>query len=172
MTYTIAVCTVKNSCPKHVEFYSKNKFEKLVHLVVLCIRLYHDARSSERQTNDTTEEDKYIYNIVGPGNLYRPPGCGGTSFLALHPVYKRFSPRHLLFAFYTKKLQSAPDMRKNNLPLKPHNMRILFHFYTNINKGLSLLRGSAEFYSQTGIIRVIAYRHVNPLNTELNPICQ
>jgi len=35
MTYTIAVCAVKNSwwgqgnCPKHVDFYSKNKFEKL-----------------------------------------------------------------------------------------------------------------------------------------------
>jgi len=41
MTYTIAVYTVKNfddgqrNCPKHVEFYSKNKFEKLVHLVGL-----------------------------------------------------------------------------------------------------------------------------------------
>jgi hypothetical protein len=39
MTYTIAVCTVKTlddgqrNCPKHVEFHSKNKFEKLVHLV-------------------------------------------------------------------------------------------------------------------------------------------
>jgi len=39
MTYTIAVWTVKNpddrqrNCPKHVEFPSKNKFEKLVHLV-------------------------------------------------------------------------------------------------------------------------------------------
>jgi len=39
MTYTIAVFTVKTpddgqrNCPKHVEFYSKNKFEKLVHLV-------------------------------------------------------------------------------------------------------------------------------------------
>ena len=39
MTYTTAVCTVKNNddgqrnCPKHVEFYSINKFEKLVHLV-------------------------------------------------------------------------------------------------------------------------------------------
>jgi len=33
MTYTIAVCTVKTpddgqrNCPKHVEFYSKNKLE-------------------------------------------------------------------------------------------------------------------------------------------------
>ena len=39
MTYTIAVCSVKTSdngqrnFPKHVEFYSRNKFEILVHLV-------------------------------------------------------------------------------------------------------------------------------------------
>ena len=39
MTDTSVACTVKISddgqrnCPKHVEFYSKNKFEKLVHLV-------------------------------------------------------------------------------------------------------------------------------------------
>ena len=34
-----------------VEFYSKNKFEKLVHLVGFIIRIYHDARSSECQNN-------------------------------------------------------------------------------------------------------------------------
>ena len=46
MTYTIAVRTVKETtddgqrnCPKHVEFYSKNKFEKLVHLVGFIIRI-------------------------------------------------------------------------------------------------------------------------------------
>jgi len=45
MTYTIPVCTVKRTlddgqrnCPKHVEFHSKNKFEKLVHLVGFIIR--------------------------------------------------------------------------------------------------------------------------------------
>jgi len=54
MTYTIAVCTVKTSydgqrnCLKHVEFYSKKKFEKLVHLVGFIIRIYDDARSPER----------------------------------------------------------------------------------------------------------------------------
>jgi len=37
------------NCPKHVEFYSKNKFEKLVHLVGFIIRIYHDARSPERR---------------------------------------------------------------------------------------------------------------------------
>ena len=45
MTYTIVVCTVKKTaddgqrnCPKHVEFYSKNKFEELVHVVGFIIR--------------------------------------------------------------------------------------------------------------------------------------
>jgi len=34
----------------HVGFYSKNKFEKLVRLVGFIIRIYHEARSLERQT--------------------------------------------------------------------------------------------------------------------------
>ena len=39
----------QKTCPKHAEFYSKNKFEKLVYLVGFIIRIYHDARSSECQ---------------------------------------------------------------------------------------------------------------------------
>ena len=39
----------QKTCPKHVEFYSKNKFEKLVHLIGFIIRIYHDARYSECQ---------------------------------------------------------------------------------------------------------------------------
>jgi hypothetical protein len=39
----------QRNCLKHVEFYSKNKFEKLVHVVGFIIRIYHDARSPERQ---------------------------------------------------------------------------------------------------------------------------
>ena len=44
MTYTIAVLQWKTTddgqrnCPKHVEFYPKNKFEKLAHLVGFIIR--------------------------------------------------------------------------------------------------------------------------------------
>jgi len=38
----------QRNSPKHVEFYFKNKFEKLVHLVGFIIRIYHDARSPER----------------------------------------------------------------------------------------------------------------------------
>ena len=44
-----------------VEFYSKNKFEKLVHLVFFIIRIYHDARSPERQINNIIEK---IYKIT------------------------------------------------------------------------------------------------------------
>ena len=39
----------QRNCPKHVEFCSKNKFEKIVHVVGFIIRIYHDARSPERQ---------------------------------------------------------------------------------------------------------------------------
>ena len=40
----------QRKCLKHVEFYSKNDFKNSVHLVALIIRIYHDARSPERQT--------------------------------------------------------------------------------------------------------------------------
>ena len=46
-TYTIAMCTWKTAddgrrnCPKHVEFYSKIKFEKIRHLVCFNITLNH-----------------------------------------------------------------------------------------------------------------------------------
>ena len=36
----------QRNCPKHVQFYSKNKFEKSVHLVGLIVRIYDDARSN------------------------------------------------------------------------------------------------------------------------------
>jgi len=67
MTYNTAVCTEKKTpdngqknCPKHVEFYSKNKFEKLVHVVGFIIRIYHDARSPERQNTDHIFQKDYI----------------------------------------------------------------------------------------------------------------
>jgi len=37
----------QRNCPKHVEVYSKNKFENFVHLVGFIIRICHDARSRE-----------------------------------------------------------------------------------------------------------------------------
>ena len=35
--------------PKHAEFHSKDKFEKLVHVVGFVITIYHDARSPGHQ---------------------------------------------------------------------------------------------------------------------------
>ena len=39
----------QRNCPKHIEFYSKNKFEKLMHLVGFIIRISDEARPPERQ---------------------------------------------------------------------------------------------------------------------------
>ena len=41
----------QKTCPKHVGFYSKNKLEKLVHLVGFITRIYQDARSHKCQKN-------------------------------------------------------------------------------------------------------------------------
>jgi len=49
----------QRNCPRQVEFYSKNKFVKLVHLVGFIIRIYHDARSPERQNQSV-----FLYMLV------------------------------------------------------------------------------------------------------------
>jgi len=73
MTYTIAVRTVQNSwwwteelSETCIEFYSKNKFEKLVHLVGFIIRIYHEAPSPERQKSGFcfSNKIKYLYLII------------------------------------------------------------------------------------------------------------
>ena len=69
----------QRNCPKHVEFYSKNKFEKLVHLVGFIIRIYHDARSPERQKKKKKRKKKlsklrdFILTTVKTQTLYRRP---------------------------------------------------------------------------------------------------
>ena len=71
MVYVIQVCCLQwktpdngqRNCPKHVEFYSKNKFDKLVHLVGFILRMYHDARSPEGQIQK--KESKWFYTRYG-----------------------------------------------------------------------------------------------------------
>jgi len=51
----------QRNCPGHVEFYSKNKFEKLFHLFGFIIRIYHDARSPELQINHINFHHTTLY---------------------------------------------------------------------------------------------------------------
>jgi hypothetical protein len=63
----------RKTSPKHVEFYSKNKFEKLVHLVGFVIKIYHAARSSECQIQSDKFESTRGSNVGGMGytRIYR-----------------------------------------------------------------------------------------------------
>ena len=56
----------RGKCPKHVEYYSKNKFEKLVHLVGFIIRIFQDVPSSERQI---------LYDSDNGASRLRSCGC-------------------------------------------------------------------------------------------------
>jgi len=60
----------QRNCLRHVEFYSTNKFVKLVHLVGFIIRIYHDARSAERQNCLTCW--LMLYAIQGQPTSLRP----------------------------------------------------------------------------------------------------
>jgi hypothetical protein len=52
ITHNNGIChtDLLTAVSKPVEFYWKSKFKKLVHLVGFIIRIYHNARSPERQT--------------------------------------------------------------------------------------------------------------------------
>jgi len=65
--YTITVCTVKTpddgqrNCPKHVEFYSKNKFEKFVHLVGFIKRISTKSYHILHLPNIVTDLDVRVF---------------------------------------------------------------------------------------------------------------
>ena len=66
----------QRNCPKRLDFYSKNKFQKSLHLVGFIIRIYDDGRSPERQI-------RYDGLRIGlPGQLTYI--CGQTKNLPTH----------------------------------------------------------------------------------------
>jgi len=92
MIYTIAVCKVKKipddrqrNCPKHVKFYSKNKFEKWVHLVGFNRRVsfvWHTGYVMEYK----------IYSVVGLQYFH------GIRKFSLKMIYDR--PKHVAEMWY------------------------------------------------------------------------
>ena len=84
----------QRNCLKHVEFHSKDKFEKLVHLVGFIIGIYHDAWSHECQIyHDARSHECQIYHDARSHEcqIYhdaRSHGCQiciyGTSNIAPH----------------------------------------------------------------------------------------
>jgi len=47
---------VQGNYPKHVEFYSKNKFEKLLHLVGFLIRIFRAYHAAKQRTHTRSKE--------------------------------------------------------------------------------------------------------------------
>jgi len=61
----------QRNCPKHVEFYSTNKFEKLVHLVGFIIRSYHGARSPSSSSSSSSSLGTTTLCGFWPALLFR-----------------------------------------------------------------------------------------------------
>ena len=111
----------QGNCPKHLEFYSKNKFEKLVHLVGFIRRICHDARSPECQNlnccSPTFSHGKTPKIIsLSRGNptqesVYRPENIDAYGSIQsllqyrhlpdkISRIISNFS-RHLIFKYFT-----------------------------------------------------------------------
>jgi len=67
----------QRNCPKHVEFHSKNKFEKLVHLVGFIIRIYHVGRSHGHQIHLSSSQhtgvvrSSYVWDHEGANRKWK-----------------------------------------------------------------------------------------------------
>ena len=92
-------------------FYSKNKFEKLVHLVGFVVRIYYDARSAERQiwrglftTSKSTELPNGSFQVR---RFHKECDWSqmATSFIFINSVLKFFFNRKIL----TLKLTALPQ---------------------------------------------------------------
>jgi len=62
------VCTAddgQRNWPKYVEFYSKNKFEKLVHLVGFIIRAYVDINGVSNDIARASDTKHPVVGLVG-----------------------------------------------------------------------------------------------------------
>jgi len=82
----------QRNCPKHVEFYSKNKFQKLVYLVSFIIRIYHDAGSPERQL-----KNEWRYTSTPPLTF---TACTGKNYFFLLYLYEEVNITRLGRVFF------------------------------------------------------------------------
>jgi len=55
----------QRNCPKHIEFYSKNKFEKLVQLFDYIIRIYHQFCPDPARKLSANLYDIYHCSVYG-----------------------------------------------------------------------------------------------------------
>ena len=84
----------QRNCPKHAEFCSKNKFEKLVHLVGFIIRSYHDARSPECQK---ARVHVVFLDCIGRGEKF---SCTGFEIKETTSFIYNFGRKIYLFLFF------------------------------------------------------------------------
>jgi len=96
---------VQKTCPKHVQFYSKDKYEKVVHLIGFIIRIYegHSIRNLLRATKVHRSWYKFRsmsfiplhfrYFLTMSPTTFVHSSYLGTSLIIL-PRYKNYSRIH------------------------------------------------------------------------------
>jgi hypothetical protein len=107
----------QRNCPKHVEFYSKNKFEKFVHLVGFIIRIYHSGmyydvplkdwgKFSDRETDSCADVPEPVQH---PHRLPFLPHS--QPYVSAVPLLRAKLPHFLLVVPIRASASSHPQLR-------------------------------------------------------------
>ena len=99
----------QRNCPKQVEFYSKNKLEKLVHLVGFIIRIYHDAWSPERQSRDTVTHLLLLVTTTSSSSILK--SLHFTQTLYLHFPHDCYNEQSVFLKTTHRVLYSGRKLR-------------------------------------------------------------
>ena len=91
---------------QNIQFYSKNKFEKLVHLVGYIIRIYHDVRCAECQNLTPSVPSLCISSSWGfPFSRLPAPMNNSKLFYRLGVLVHNFYFKKILVLYTITKLQ-------------------------------------------------------------------
>jgi hypothetical protein len=95
--YSTRLLMWTETCPKHVEFYSKNKFEKLVHLVGFIIRILnivyirHFLQCCQRHFFDALKLSLHVFAFSLPPSI---TSSSQTSSLFVSPNFLSWRINH------------------------------------------------------------------------------
>ena len=110
----------QRNCTKHVEFYSKNKFEKLVHLARFVIRISDTVWNLFTETGENHEKIMILWPMFQPGALQKKKN--GSSKHST-PEFANYNYSEINVLFY----------RKNCAFFTDATLIILFLFKHNVN---------------------------------------
>ena len=157
----------QRNCPKHVEFYSKNKFEKLVHIVGFIIRTHYHFVPPTRSIPQRSIFREYDWYIFKAGSIKCIPDAKFNSMSSLFYTTRRLHVGVRVLINWCKKYKYAWFGFIWNSDISARKWTIYSLMFR-----LFILRKSIHHYNQ-GLFYVPCRKHTyRTLNWKMDTCCQ